>query len=124
MDVHEATICRTLQRMGWSMKDLTKNAQERNEAQRDAFTVECLKYTEDQLVFYDETYHNKKTPGRRRGWSPTGRAAQIWTPFVRGQRYSIGAGLSVDGFVSYSIQLGPMDGQDTVEVFQDDLVGY
>ncbi|KXS16462.1 hypothetical protein M427DRAFT_92319, partial [Gonapodya prolifera JEL478] len=77
-----------------------------------------------QLVFYDESAYDKRLHMRYNGWAPTGHWAQVWAPFVKGQQFTIGAGLGFNGYVGYTIQAGPMDADDCVSVFEEVLLPH
>jgi hypothetical protein len=73
------------------------------------FRLRMGQYTASQLVFMDESAYDQRTSGRRYGRSLRGTRATKRTFFVRGQRYSIEAALSIDGLIGYSIIEGSVN---------------
>ena len=73
----------------------------------------------EMIVTADESSKDDRTIYRRCGRSPSGMPAPASAQFVRGERYSLLAAMSVDGYVSTRVVEGSVD---TAEFF-DFLVG-
>ena len=108
ISIHYTTIHRELKRAGVSRKKLKRIALERDKNQRAAYTIEMSQYAPHQLGFLDKTSKDKRTPSRAYGQSKKGRRAQKKQAFLRGQRISTEALLSIDGIVARTAVEGSM----------------
>ena len=63
------------------------------------------------MVFVDETSKDERTVYRHYGRSVIGTRATIRANFVRGERYSMVAALSLDGYESVHVVPGSVDGE-------------
>ncbi len=105
VQVSEATIWRTLNRVGFRLKEvrnqisllicarltmrpqITKHAQERNELKRAQYRLTMGEnYTPEQLVFVDESACDRRTYLRNRAWALEGLRACRKQYFARGKR--------------------------------------
>ena len=82
-----------------------------------------MEYTADMMVFSDESGYNRDTLARRLGWGLLGRRATRPFFFVRGQKYTIEAALTINGFLAYRIQTGAMNSDHYYNWVEQDLVG-
>ena len=122
IDVSASTIWRTLGRMGYSVKELSRRAIERNEATRMDFLLRMQQYHQRQLIFFDESSYDRRISIRKYGRAPSGLRAPVSAFFVRGIRYSVAAALGLDGYIATSIQEGGLNAQDVYDFFADALV--
>ncbi|CAB4489842.1 unnamed protein product [Rhizophagus irregularis] len=106
------TIWRAIHRLGYTHKQLSKPARERNENDRLNFIVHMSQYSPSQLVFSDESAYDRRTLSRRYGWNFKGKRARKSTFFIRGKRYTIEGALCLNGLLAYAIQEGPMNSND------------
>jgi hypothetical protein len=60
----------------------------------------------EQLVFVDETAKDSRDGARRYAWSKRNIPAVVTLPFVRGERVSVLAAMSTDGFLSWGFTTG------------------
>lgn len=89
---------------GLTLKVMTKAAAERDEGRRQEYMAYARdNWVADQLVFVDETSKDDRTIYRHYGRSLSGRNAVVETPFCRGDRYSIVAALTTDGYLSQRV---------------------
>src|ERR1700722_19440881 len=97
------TLLRTLRRLHYSHKTVSIRALERDDLLRAAFMNRIADEVPnpDMLMFIDEAAWNKKTSGRKKGWSLVGKRCVQRRCFVRGQRYSILPVLTLDGIITY-----------------------
>ncbi|KAJ8475422.1 hypothetical protein ONZ45_g15616 [Pleurotus djamor] len=131
VDASIATIDRTLQRLGFTKKKLSRVAQERSEEARRAFTLQVGREPPERLVCADEAAVNILTSYRENGWSFHGMRARKKTRFVRGtrysllqwnfqpsahlpQRYSVLPALSVEGILYSQIKVGSFNGDQFI----------
>ena len=79
-------------------------------------------YTAPQLVFVDETSKDDRTIYRHYGRAPAGQRATIHANFVHGDRYSMVAALSLDGYKALRVVPGSVDGAEFFDFIIHDLV--
>lgn len=104
IDASVATIHRTIRRAGYTLKQTSKKALERDIRRRSAWIVRVGSlYKREQLVFVDESACDRRTTYRRRAWAYSGARAQRYAHFVRGKRYSILPALSLDGILHVTV---------------------
>jgi len=116
-----ATISRTLTRARWSRKAVKARAAERSRELRTLWIGRQADWSEDQLVFLDESACNERTGDRKFGWSPIGIECGVSRPAKKSQRWSILPALSVDGYLSYLIYQGSITAE-TFELFVEQQV--
>ncbi|KAL5496013.1 hypothetical protein ACEPAH_3106 [Sanghuangporus vaninii] len=110
----ETTIWRTLKRVGFTLKKISKEALERNEAQRAEYRLRMAEnYRPGQLVFVDESACDRRTYIWNEAWALQGLRAVRKAFFVRGKRYSILPGISLDGVIECMI----IEGSFNAEIF-------
>ncbi|CAB4494688.1 unnamed protein product [Rhizophagus irregularis] len=117
-----STLWRAIHHLGYTHKQLSKPARERNENDRLNFIVHMSQYSPLQLVFSDESAYNRRTLSRRYGWSFKGRHAYKSVFFVRGKRYTIEGALCLNGLLAYAIQEGPMNSNDYSDFIENVLL--
>ncbi|KAK0435122.1 uncharacterized protein EV420DRAFT_1679925 [Desarmillaria tabescens] len=62
-----------------------------------------------EFVTVDESSKDERTFGRHYGRSPIGQEADLGDVFVRGERYSLIAAMSIDGYIATRVQPGSFD---------------
>ncbi|KAI0062011.1 hypothetical protein BV25DRAFT_1804463 [Artomyces pyxidatus] len=92
VDISLSGIQKNLDQVGLTLKLLHKIARERDEARRAEWRE-----------------MNDRTTGRRRGRALIGHRADISHPFVRGERYSLVAAISVSGYIAARALPGSVD---------------
>ena len=108
---------------GITFKLLRKAAAERDEDLRQEWKQDVnAHFTASQMVFVDETSKDDRTIYRHYGRSVAGTRAVISANFVRGERYSMVAALSLDGYEAVHVVLGSVDGEDFLNFIVDDVV--
>ena len=109
---------------GLTYKLLCKAAAERDEEARAEWMDDMnAHFTARQLVFVDESSKDDHTIYRHYGQAPAGVRATIHANFIRGDRYSIVAGLSLDGYEAVRVVPGSLDGDEFIDFIVNDLVG-
>lgn len=118
------TMCRTLRRLHFSRKCTSVRALERNDMLRAAFMNRIADEVPnpDMLMFIDEAARNKRTSGRRMGWSLRGRRCVQRRCFVRGQRFSILPVLTLDGLIAHDIIPGSVTSEKFVAFLREHVV--
>jgi transposase len=108
---------------GVTYKLLRKAAAERDEDARAEWMDDMnTHYTAQQLVFVDETSKDDRTIYRHYGRAPSGMRATIHANFVRGDRYSVVAALSLRGYEAVRVTPGSVDGDEFLDFIVNDLV--
>src|ERR1700685_3263645 len=98
---------------GLTYKLLHKAASERDEEARETFHTFMREHlVAEQVVTADETSKDDQTIFRRWGRSPLGNQATIDADFVRGERFSIVAAITVDGYIGTCVVPGSVDGDE------------
>ena len=111
--------------LGITYKLLHKAASERDEVKREEFREHAQQnWVASQLVFVDETSKDDRTIYCHYGRSIRGTDANISAPFVRGDRFSIVAALSIDGYVNQRVVEGSVDGGIFLEFIMEDIVSF
>lgn len=88
VEVDTTTITRALHRRGFTRKNITRPARERNEELRLQYQADIGEnYPPETLVFLDEAACNRLTTNRLKAWAPIGKRARRHDYFVRGQRF-------------------------------------
>lgn len=117
----------TLVRVGLTRKVLQKIASERDEERRAAFRA-CISDPENfsgtglEFVAINESSKDERELARRRGRSPAGQPAQLSAPFVRGDRYSLVAAMSIEGYIASRVVLGSVDAFEFFDFIVEDVV--
>ncbi|KAJ3928437.1 MAG: hypothetical protein NXY57DRAFT_902023 [Lentinula lateritia] len=86
IEVSIPTICRTLQRLGYSSKKLSKQAAERLDHKLTDFIMQIKDEPPNRIVCGDEAAVNIHTTYLENGWSMRGVKARKTAKFVRGKR--------------------------------------
>jgi len=108
---------------GISFKLLRRAAAERDEDYREEWKQDAnAHFTASQMVFVDETSKDERTVYRHYGRSVIGTRATIRANFVRGERYSMVAALSLDGYESVHVVPGSVDGEEFLDFIVNDVV--
>ena len=76
------------------------------------------------MVFVDETSKNERTSYRHYGRSITGTRATVSTNFIQGERYSMVAALSLDGYEAVCVVPGSVDGEEFLDFIINDVVRH
>ena len=103
---HDAAITRSalhyiIQDAGLTFKMLHKAALERDEVAQEEFRTYIQEHlVAEQVITVDESRKDDHTIFRHFGHAPCGHQASIDADFVHGDRYSIVAALSVDGYLA------------------------
>ena len=117
----------TLDRAGLTRKILQKIASERNEASRAAFRA-CLRDPDNfsgtamEFVTIDESSKDERSLARCYGRSPVGQRAELSNPFVRGDRYSLVAAMSTQGYIATRIVPGSVNAFEFFDFIVEDVV--
>jgi hypothetical protein len=75
-----------------------------------------------EFVCLDETSKNERTYARTYGRSTIGERAVFKDVFVRGDRYSVVAAISIDGYLAVHVTPGSVDSLEFYYFVQDQVV--
>ena len=128
--ISQTCLHENLQNAGISFKKLRKAAIKRDEEFRTQWrNIVQAQHSAKMIVAVDETSKDDRTLFRTYGRSPQNTRAVIDAPFVRGQRWSIVAALTTEGYLNYRTVKGSVDAfeffdfivQDIVSIYNYDL---
>jgi hypothetical protein len=117
----------TLQQTGLSRKILQKIASERNEVSRAEFRT-CLRDSESfsgtamEFIAIDESSKDEQTLARHYGRSSNGQCAELSNPFVCGERYSLLAAMSTQGYIATQIVSDSVNAFEFFEFIVENVV--
>ena len=112
-----------IQDLGFSYKYLRRVAQERDNDLRAQWMEEVKeRFIADQMVFVDESSKDDRTIFRHWGRAPQGERAVHEANFVRGERFSIVAALTLDGYIATSIIEGSLDSVTFIDFIVEKVV--
>ena len=78
--------------------------------------------TGEEFVFVDETSKNDHTAARRRGYGRLGEPAEVTDNFVRGERYSLAAAMTKEGYIATRVVPGSFDAEAFYDFIVQDVV--
>jgi transposase len=123
--ISKSALQENLEKAGLTRKILHKIAVERDEVQRQDFlhTIRTdFSGTGNEFVAIDESSKNDHTYDRRYGRSMQGQEAHIVGPFIRGQRYSMIAAMSKEGYLAAHVLPGSVDSFGFFDFIVEDVV--
>jgi transposase len=125
LEISKAALHQLLRDVAWSRKLLRKAASERNEVDRTAF-MDFIKANilASMVVSVDETSKDNRTIFRHYGWAPQGHRAVAEVDFIRGDRFSIVAALSIEGYIATRVVPGSVNTDEFFDFIVHDVVSY
>ena len=129
MIVSKSTLSRNLAQAGLTYKILHKIAVERDERLRDEWKESLRDHTKFQgdgseFACVDETSKNERAYARLRGWSFFGQPATLSDVFVRGDRYSLVAAITIEGYIATRVVPGSLDSFEFYTFIAEDVVSF
>ena len=123
--ISKSSLARLIEDVGFSYKSLHNAAVERDEDEREEFRAWAQEtLVPEMIVAVDESSKDDRTIYRRCGRSPSGMRAPCSARFVRGERYSLIAAMSVDGYVSTRVVGGSVDTAEFFDFIVGDVVSF
>ena len=111
--ISKVALCELIRDAGYTFKMLHKAASEQDEEERAAFRGWANdSVTAEMVVTADESSKDNRTIFRRWGQLVKGTSVGVRTGFTRGERYSILAAISVDGYVTTHVVIGLVDSHE------------
>ena len=123
--ISKSALHLNLKEAGLSRKLLHKIAIEHDTQLREEYmdTINGeLEGDSSMLVFVDETSKNDHTLARRYGLSLVGERAAFTDVFVRGQRWSLAAAISQNGYIATKVVPGSFDSFDIFDFVAEQVV--
>ena len=102
-DVSEPTVCRFLQKAGFTRTKIQHVASQQSEEFRARFAAEMQQYEPDMLVFIDETGTDRRDSMRKFGYSLRGKRTKSQKLLVRGTRVSAIGAMSMNGMLDFRL---------------------
>ena len=121
--ISQSALAELIQDAGFLYKMLHKAAAEQDEAEQVEFRDWACNYvTADMVVTTDESSKNNRTIFLWWGRSMRGTSANMYAGFNRGERYSILATISVNGYVVTRIIVGSINSLEFFDFIISDVV--
>jgi transposase len=123
--VSPSTLHRNLREAGLTHKRIQKIASERNEQQwQDWKSLLREEFRGDgrEFVCLDETSKDERSYARRYGWASSGKRPQLRDVFVRGDRYSLLAAMTVEGYIAACVIPGSFDSIEFYDFVCEEVV--
>ena len=117
-----STVCKLLQRHGYSRKIIRQVAKQRSEEQRGIFMARTFPYPRNFFVWLDETGSDCRSHTRKYGYSLKGVTPIYHRHLVRGKRISSVAAMSSQGVMTYDIFSGTMNGDRFLDFVRGMLI--
>jgi transposase len=115
ISISVSTLCRNLKEAGLTWKLLHKLAAERDKERRHEWKESMqTNFTGDgsEFVFVDEVSKNEITWARQYGRAMAGRHAALTDVFVHGDRYSLVAAITMEGYMAAHVVEGSFDSEN------------
>jgi transposase len=123
--VSVATICRSLQHLQTTRKNVTKCASQRDEMLRTLWEAQMAEYVDsDVFVFLDESAVDQGTAHRTHGQSLVGTRCVQCMSFICGIRHSILPALTLDGIIALDIFEGSVDKDRFLSFLREQVVSF
>ena len=123
--ISKSSINQIIVDCGVSYKMLRRAAVECDDMARQVWMDEVrAHYVASQVVVLDETSKDERTVYRHYGGSPVRQQALISANFVRGDRYSMVAAMSIDGYIACHVVPGSVDGDEFFDFVVNEVVSF
>ena len=122
LTVSGSTICRVLQRHGYTRKKILQVAKQRCTAYRGAFMAEVFQYPRNFFVWVDETGSDNRDQIRKFGCALQGLPPVYHRLLVRGTRVSTIAAISSEGLLIYEMVTGTTNGETFLDFVRGSLI--
>ena len=119
-----STICRFLHRIGFSRQKLRVVALQRSDFLRAQFVSDVSIYEPEMLIFLDETGSDRRNSIRKYGYSLRGKPLVSHELFVRGERISAIAFMSMNGMLDCKTVKHSVDGETFCQFMETSLLPH
>ena len=120
--VSGSTICRVLQRNGYTRKKILQVARQRCTEFRGLFMAEVLQYPRDFFVWVDETRSDNRDQIRKFGYALRGLPPVYHRLLVRGTRISTIAAIGCEGLVTFEMITGTTNGETFFDFIRGSVI--
>ena len=124
LDLSITTICKFLHQQGFSRQKLQKVALQQDRLKREQFIIDASVYSQDMLIFVDETGADQRDTLRKYGYSLRGKTPSKRDLLVRGERVSAIACMSTSGLLDVKIVRGTTNGDYFYDFVQTHLLPH
>ena len=124
IDVDISTICRFLQKCGFTRLKLRTVALQQDQFLRQQFICDMSAYSTDMFIFIDETGSDNRNTLRKYGYSLRGKTPVNHALLVRGERVSAIACMSIAGLLDVKTIIGTSDGDAVYDFVHTHLLPH
>lgn len=122
IEVDTSTICRFLHNNGFSYQKMVQTAIQRDDFFRERYVMDVSLYKREMLIFLDETGADERNCLRQFGYSLRGIPVKKHAMFVRGQRISAIAIMSIKGILDVFVTSDTVNGETFYEFTEKHLI--
>ena len=115
LEIEVSTICKFLHSNNFSHHKMCQVALQRDHFLRQQYMIDTQEYEPEMFIFLDETGADQRNAVRRYGYSIRGIRIQNHTIFVRGERLSAIAIMSVNGILDVCVRAGTTNSETFYE---------
>lgn len=123
-DVSVATVCRVLQKAGFSRTKIQHIAIQQSRQRRAHYILEMQQYRPEMLVFIDETGTDRRDCLRKFGYSLIGKRTISKKLIARGRHVSAIAAMSMTGILDFRLVHGGVDNNSFQEFVDNNLLRH
>ena len=120
--VSGSTVCRVLQRNGFSRKKVRQVAKQRCVVFRAAFLSQALQFSSDMFVWIDESGSDARNHIRKFGYALRGMTPTYHRKLGRGKRVSAIAAIATSGLVGVELTTGTVCGETFLDFVRGTLI--
>ena len=120
--VSGSSVCRILQRNGYTRKKVQQVARQRSVDYRAAFMAQVLQYDPEYFVWVDETGSDARNQMRMFGYALLGLTPVYHRFLVRGKRISAIAAISSSGLVGVELTVGSVNAEKFADFIKGTLI--
>lgn len=120
--VSGSTVCRLLQKHGYTRKKIRQVAKQRCEELRGIFMARVFNYPREFLVWCDETGSDQRDQIRKFGYSLRGLTPVYHRYLLRGTRISSVAAMTSSGVLTYEFHTDTMNGDKFFDFVRGKLI--
>ena len=120
--ISSSTVCRILQRHGFTRKKNQQVALQRSALSRAKFMADMQFFRTDQIVWLDETEWDKRDQIRKYGYSLRGERPVYHRLLHRGNRISAIIAMCTDGIIALELFQGTLNGDRFLDFLRGSLI--
>src|SRR5689334_3185349 len=97
--IDRSNVSRFLSERGWTRRALRPFSIGRNDDLREAYRRSMRRFTQEDLVFLDESIFNEKTGWRHKAYGPVGSPSRYTQDISRGKTWAILPAYTINGYL-------------------------